>query len=107
MKVTLEPESSEDILIGWCDGQQVVRSLYLGLLQLCITPSEKYDPNYHDGLTWDEFRLATYNQLQSCILEHYIIVRAEHTRLSYPRQRGMSSVEEMEKDYAELCEKLK
>ena len=107
MKVTQEPEYSDDILIGWCDGQQVVRSLYLGLLQLGVMPSEKYDPSRHDGLSWDEFRLATYNQLQSCILEHYIIGRAEHTRQSYPRQRWMSSVEEMEKDYAELLEKLK
>ena len=107
MKVTLEPEYSDDILIGWCDGQQVVSSLYLGLLQLCTMPSEKYDPDAHEGLSWDEFRLATYNQLQSCILEHYIIGRAEHTRQSYPRQRWMSSVEDMEKDYAELCEKLK
>ena len=32
MKVTLEPEYSDDILIGWCDGQLVIRSLYLGLL---------------------------------------------------------------------------
>ena len=95
------------LLCGVCKKREVLSFLYLGFLRLCITPSTGYNDDGHNVSTWDDFRLATYNKLQSCVIENYVLGAWEEEGKTYPRQRWMSSVEEMEKDYAMLCEKLK
>ena len=72
-----------------------------------ITPSSLFNEYEYAMYSWDDFRLATYNKLQSCVIENYVQGIVESESQSYPRQRWMSSVKEMEKDFAELCEKLK
>lgn len=107
--VTILPDEFYEgpLLCGVCKKREVLSNLYLGLLRLCITQSSSYNEDGYEESSWDEFRLATYNKLQSCVIENYVQGIVEDECQSYPRQRWMSSVEEMEKDYAELCEKLK
>lgn len=100
--ITIYPNSfiDEPILFGWCKKRQVVRSLYLGL---CIKETDWEDDRFG---SWKDFRLATYNKLQSCFIENYIEGIKEDEHISYPRQRYISSVEEMKTDFQNLIQKL-
>lgn len=103
-KLTIIPDGFDEgpITCGWCDHKEFLISLYLGLLRLCIVETDRYDFDYFGG-SWNEFRLATYNKLQSCIIENYILGKTEDDYSYLPRQRVINSVEDMMEDYNNLC----
>ena len=107
-KVTIVPDefAKGPICFGWCNPKQLLSSLYLGLLSLCIIDSDWFDDGY-EGYSWEDFRLATYNKLQSCVIENAILGKKEDDATYTPRQRIINSVEDMLKDYRELINKLK
>lgn len=106
VKVTVIPNDfiNEPNIHGWCEPRQLVGALYLGLLGLCIRETNWTE--YRDGWTWDRFRLATYNKLQSCVIENYIKGIDEDELTYFPRQRVINSVEEMLEDYKKLQNSL-
>lgn len=106
-KVTIIPDEfiKGPIGFGWCDPKQILRSLYLGLLSLCITETDWFDDGC-EGVSWKEFRLASYNKLQSCVIENAILGIKEDDSKYLPRQRIVASVEEMFEDYANLKSRL-
>ena len=89
---------------GWCEPCQLITSLYLGLLGLCIKNTDWFDGDYPGN--WNNFRLATYNKLQSCVIENYIKGVEEDDFRYHPRQRVIKSVEEMLVDYDNLLKTL-
>ena len=91
------------ILFGWCEPRQLVRSLYLGLLELFIVETDWFDDGYNGD--WNEFRLRSYNELQSCIIENFINGANESEQAFSPRNRIMHSVEEMLEDLENLKQK--
>ncbi len=105
-KVTIIPNGfiKEPNTYGWCEPHQLIAALYLGLLGICIKETDWFDDGYSGS--WDDFRLATYNKLQSCVIENYLkeIEEDEHSYL--PRQRVINSVEEMLVDYQNLQKQL-
>ena len=108
IQVTIQPDTfvNGPICYGWCKKKQVLSALYLGLLSLCITPTDWFE-HVNEGYSWDEFRLATYNKLQSCVIENTIMGIEENDATYLPRQRIVNSIEEMTDDYAQLQIKLK
>ena len=102
VKVTIMPDEfhKEPNLYGWCEPQQLILSLYLGLLGICMRDSNWFDDEYNGN--WNDFRLASYNKLQSCVIENSLkgIREDEHTFM--PRQRVIKTVEEMIEDYQGL-----
>jgi hypothetical protein len=91
-------------IYGWCNKRQLVSSLYLGFLGVSIRES-----NWFDGENvgnWSDFRLATYNKLQSCVIENFIKSVGEDEQTHLPRQRIINSVEDMMLDYQNLRETL-
>lgn len=88
-------------LFGECDSRQLISSLYLGLLGICIRDTNWFDRS--DEGDWDEFRIATYNKLQSSVIENYIKGVEEDDFSFFPRQRIIRSVEAMKEDYTNLC----
>ncbi len=102
VKVTIVPNDfiKEPNIYGWCEPRQLVAALYLGLLGLCIRETDWTE--YMNGWSWDVFRLATYNKLQSCVIENYIKGICEDELTYFPRQRIVNSVEEMLVDYKNL-----
>ncbi|MCF0220032.1 MAG: hypothetical protein HUK14_09645 [Muribaculaceae bacterium] len=107
-QVTIFPDSfvKGPICYGWCDQTQVLSALYLGLMSLCFTPTDWLD-RVNEGYSWDEFRLATYNKLQSCVIENRILGIGESDATFLPRQRIVNSIEKMTDDYAQLQTRLK
>ena len=107
VKVTFVPDSfvGGPIIFGWCNLRQALRSLYLGFLRLFIADTKWFDDET-EAYDWDVFRLASYNKIQSCIVENYIlgIVEIEHTY--HTRQRIVNSVDEMMADFKVLEKKL-
>ena len=101
-KVTVVPNefTKGAIEFGWCRPRQMVRSLYLGMLDICMTESDW--PEREDEGTWAELRLAIYNKLQSCVVEDYIMGETEDSDTFRPRQRVIHSVREMFDDYESL-----
>ncbi|MBR5653863.1 MAG: hypothetical protein IKX22_07250 [Prevotella sp.] len=101
-KVTIVPDgfSKAPNMFGWCDSRQLIRSLYLGLLSICVNETDWFDCGY-DG-NWEDFRLATYNKLQSCVIENYIKGVKEDDYTFFPRQRVIDSVPAMLEDYENL-----
>ncbi len=98
LRVIVMPDgfSHRPPIFAWCKPQQLVRSLYLGLLELFATDTDWFD----DGMDgdWDNFRLKAYNQLQSNVIEDFIKgVKIEDNVSS--RNRVISSVDEMLEDY--------
>lgn len=91
----------EPNVYGWCEPHQLISSLYLGLLNLCIVESNYFDDDTY-GRDWGKFRLATYNKLQSCVIEDYILGLEEDEFTYRPRQRVINTVDEMLKDYRNL-----
>lgn len=91
----------EPNVYGWCEPRQLIRSLYLGLLSLCIVESNCFEDDPYER-EWGEFRLATYNKLQSCVIEDYILGLEEDEFTYRPRQRVISTVDEMLVDYKKL-----
>ena len=77
-RITIIPNEFVNVpnVYGRCDTRQLFRSLYLGLLSLCIRETDWFDNDYVD---WSDFRLATYNKLQSCAIENFIIGIKEDT----------------------------
>ena len=106
VRVTIIPDEfhKEPNMYGWCEPQQMIRSLYLGLLGICIRDTDWFDDGY-DG-NWNDYRLASYNKLQSCVIENYINGIREEENSFMPRQRVISSVDEMIEDYQRLCHLL-
>lgn len=102
VKVTIIADEfhKEPNLYGWCEPKQLILSLYLGLLGICMRDSNWFDDEYNGN--WNDFRLASYNKLQSCVIENYLkgIREDEHTFM--PRQRIIRTVEEMIEDYQGL-----
>ena len=90
---------------GRCETRQLFRSLYLGLLSICIRETDWFEYEY-DYVSWSDFRLATYNKLQSCVIENYIMGIEEDDCTYMPRQRIINTVEEMMEDYRKLQNKL-
>ena len=91
----------EPNVYGWCEPHQLISSLYLGLLNLCIVESNYFDDDTY-GRDWGKFRLATYNKLQSCVIEDYILGIEEDEFAYRPRQRVINTVDEMLNDYRNL-----
>lgn len=96
--------SHRPTLFGWCEPKQLVCSLYLGLLELFTFETDWFDSEIEDD--WDSFRLKFYNQLQSNVIEEYI-KSAKIEEMNSPRNRVISSVEEMLEDYKTLKSSLK
>lgn len=101
-KVTIVPNEfvKGPNLYGWCNPRQLIGSLYLGLLRICIVETDEFE-NEHSG-NWNEFRLATYNKLQSCVIENYIKGIHEGDYTSFPRQRIIENVDSMIEDFRNL-----
>lgn len=83
-----------------CEPRKLIVALYLGLLEICIKETDWTEDRY--GWRWDAFRLATYNKLQSCVIEDYILGLEEDEYTYRPRQRVINTVEEMLVDYKKL-----
>lgn len=105
-KVTIIPDEfvGGPYLFGNCETRQLVKSLYLGLLGICIRETSWFDRS--DEGNWNEFRIATYNKLQSSVIENYIKGIEEDDFSFFPRQRIIRSVEAMKEDYTTLCNTL-
>ncbi|MBR5684782.1 MAG: hypothetical protein IKX18_01350 [Muribaculaceae bacterium] len=105
-RVTIIPDEfvGGPYLFGKCETRQLVQSLYLGLLGICIRETNRFDSSYVGN--WNEFRLATYNKLQSSVIENYIKGIEEDDNSFFPRQRIIRSVEAMKEDYTNLCNTL-
>ena len=105
IKVTLIPNEfvHEPNIYAWCDFRQLLSALYLGLLSICVRETDRFDDYKED---WRDFRLATYNKLQSCVIENYINGIKEDDFTYMPRQRLINSVEEMMEDYNNLKKTL-
>lgn len=101
-RVTIIPNEFAKVpnVYGLCEPRQLIRALYLGLLGLCITETDWTEERY--GWSWDKFRLATYNKLQSCVIEDYILGVKEDEFTYRPRQRVINTVDEMLVDYKKL-----
>lgn len=107
VKVTFMPDSfvGGPIIFGWCNLRQVLRSLYLGFLRLFIADSRWFNDGT-EAYDWDVFRLASYNKIQSCIIEDYIFGISERVDNYRSRQRIINSVNEMTADFKTLELKL-
>lgn len=107
VRLTIIPDefSKYPIVFGWCRPRQVIRAIYLGLLELFTTDTDRFEDGF--GGIWDEFRLRTYNQVQSCIIENYINEKAELEQVYLYRNRIVHSVEEMLFDFKSLQNLLK
>lgn len=107
VKVTFVPDSfvGGPVIFGWCNLRQVIRSLYLGFLRLFIVDTKWFDDGT-EAYDWDVFRLASYNKIQSCIIEDYIFGISEREDNYRSRQRIINSVNEMTADFETLEQKL-
>lgn len=96
VKVTLHPDEfiGGPIRFGWCDRKQVLKELYLGFLKLCTVTK-----SFINNTGWDKLRLSIYNKIQSCIIENFLLGIKEDEYTACPRQRWISSVEEIKTDY--------
>lgn len=83
-----------------------MHALYLGLLELFIVDTTWFEEDPYAG-DWTEFRLKSYNQLQSCVVENFINGIKEDEQTTYPRNRIIHTVKEMMDDYQFLKDKLK
>lgn len=100
-RVAVIPNSfvHEPILYGWCDQKQLIKSLYIGLLHICIRESGWFK---EDLKAWEGFRLTTYNELESLIIERFLLDLVTYVYEPLPRHRFIDSVEEMMGDYGLL-----
>lgn len=107
VRLTIIPDefSKYPIVFGWCRPRQVIRAIYLGLLELFTTDTDRFEDGF--GGIWEEFRLRAYNQVQSCIIENYINEKAELEQVYLYRNRIVHSVEEMLFDFKSLQNLLK
>ena len=98
LRVAVIPDSFSHCptLFGWCKPRQLVRSLYLGLLELFTIETNWFDDETEGNC--NRLRLQSYNQLQSNVLEDYINgVKERNEPIS--RNRVVHSTEEMLEDY--------
>lgn len=86
-------------LFAWCKPKQLVCSFYLGLLELFTLETDYFDDGFDGDM--DSFRVKSYNQLQSNVIEDYIKGKKEEACHS-SRNRVVCSVEEMLEDYNKL-----
>lgn len=101
LSVTIVPDtfSHRPIVFGWCRPRQLIRALYLGLLELFVVETDYFE---HDSYgDWDQFRLQSYNQLQSNVIEDYIM-GGDHEATVAHRNRVILSVPQMLEDYSTL-----
>lgn len=100
-RVAVIPNSfvHEPVLYGWCDQKQLIKALYVGLLHICIRESNWFK---EDWKAWENFRVTTYNKLESLIIERFLTGLVEDDREPLPRHRFIDSVEEMMRDYGFL-----
>ena len=98
LRVAVIPDefSRRPTLFGWCKARQLVRSLYLGLLELFTIETDWLKDEIEGD--WNSFRLKSYNQLQSNAIEDYIN-GAEEKDEYISRNRVVHSVEEILEDY--------
>ncbi len=99
VKIIPEEFSHRPAIFAWCKPQQLVRSLYLGILELFTIETDWFDHEFYGD--WESFRLKSYNQFQSNVIEDYIKGVKESDRTA-SRNRIMCSVEEMLDDYQKL-----
>jgi len=97
-RVAIIPNSfvHEPVLYGWCDQKQLIKALYVGLLHICIRESGWFAENLKD---WEGFRLTTYNELESLIIERFLMDQIAYVYEPLPRHRFIDSIEEMIADY--------
>lgn len=97
-RVAVIPNSfvQEPILYGWCDQKQLIKALYVGLLHICIRESGWFR---EDLKAWENFRLTTYNELESLIIERFLMGLVTYEYEPLPRHRFIDSIEEMIADY--------
>ena len=97
-RVAIIPNSfvHEPVLYGWCDQKQLIKALYVGLLHICIRESGWFE---EDLKAWEGFRLTTYNELESLIIERFLMDQVAYVYEPLPRHRFIDSVEEMIADY--------
>lgn len=107
VRLTIIPNdfSKNPIVFGWCQARQIIRAIYLELLEPFTTDTDCFDDGFYG--TWDDFRLRAYNQLQSCIVENYINEQDKSEQDYSPRNRTIHSVEKMIKDFKSLQNSLK
>ena len=91
-------------ICGWCEPRQLVGALYLGLLGICIRETDWFGEV--DYWNWDDFRLATYNKLQSCVIENYLKGIMEDEQSYLPRQRVIDSAWKIQDDYLSLLNSI-
>lgn len=93
---------------GYCNVRQMISALYLGLLKICLAEVDiDFELINREYGGWDNMRLVIYNNLQSCVIEDYIKGEDYELFTNRPRQRFITSVEEMKADYQRLQEELK
>lgn len=80
------------VLCGYCRGEQVVRTLYQGLLKLSMRYSKWFDDGPTHIIKWDEYRKVIYNKLKSLIIEDYINKRHVEEFAFRPRQRKIKRI---------------
>lgn len=102
IRLTIIPDdfSQNPIVFGWCQPRQIIREIYIGLLELFTNDTDWFDSGFNGS--WDEFRLRAYNQLQSCIIENYINEQEKSEKDYFPRNRIIHSIEEMLSDFNSL-----
>ncbi len=106
-RVTIVPDefNKSPNIYGWCDSRQLISSLYLGLLSISINETDWFDQKYYGD--WETFRLASYNKLQSCVIENFIRGIKEDDYTFFPRQRVIDSVSAMLEDYKNLKQDIR
>ena len=75
MEVKVIPNSfvKGPVLYGYCRREQVVRTLYQGLLKLSMRYSKWFERDLgYELISWKEYKMVIYNKFKSPIIEDYI-----------------------------------
>lgn len=107
VKVTFFPDLyvGGPIICGWCNIHQILRSIYIAFLRLFTTECNSFDIEVPEH-SWNKFRVASYNKIQSCIIENYLLGVQEDEWGYSNRQRIVNNIEEMIADFKALEQKL-
>lgn len=107
-KVTLEPDTfvGGPVLFGYCDCRQLLKTLYLGFLNLFVRETSWTMAELCGSCSWDRFRIVSYNRLQSCLIEYYLLGIDETESTVHCRQHVIRSVHAMKNDYKGMYNKL-
>lgn len=102
MEVKVMPNSfvKGPILCGYCRGEQVVRTLYQGLLKLSMRYSKWFERDLgYKMISWKEYKMVIYNKFKSPIIEDYINKIAVEEYSFRNRQREIKRVFTINPDY--------